>query len=96
VTARVPGFDCASGWAESAHYRQHLVFLRVKLSLIVIFLEHQLRCRRSKTQRVLQQFEFERLWAHVCVCARACESRHVCVCVCVCVGVCVCVCVLVL
>jgi hypothetical protein len=42
ATARVPGFDCASGWAESAHYRQrlHSVFLRVKLSLIVIFLEH--------------------------------------------------------
>jgi hypothetical protein len=24
ATARVPGFDCASGWAESAHYRHEI------------------------------------------------------------------------
>jgi hypothetical protein len=49
--------------------RLHSVFLRVKLSLIAIFLENQLCYRRSKTQEeesvLLQQFEFERLWAHV-------------------------------
>jgi hypothetical protein len=98
VVVRVPGCVrtcvCVFAFVLRAHYchiqRLHLVFLRVKLSLIVIFLEHLLCYRRSKTQRVLLRrkniasavnFEFERLWAHVCVCARV--SLGMCVCVCV-------------
>jgi hypothetical protein len=87
VVVRVPGCVrncvCVFAFVLRQRYchiqRLHSVFLRVKLSLIVIFLEHQLCYRRSKTQRVLLRrknfasavnFEFERLWAHVCVCAR--------------------------